>query len=129
MSKTSCRQPISVDKCLFCFNKVALGDPLTGSLGLGRVIDVMHIDCHRCGVIERTQHPADILVRAVLAPSFAQWPRRLAFKVDQVGIALDHQHLPQVQVAMHPDPQATGGFLAEFLHMAEDGFFARPVND
>ena len=32
MFKTSCRQPISVDKCLFCLTQIAIADPLADKL-------------------------------------------------------------------------------------------------
>ncbi|MNS95251.1 hypothetical protein D3C72_1295000 [compost metagenome] len=122
MGKTSCRQPISVDKCLPRLAQVAIGDPQARGIGRCGVIDALHVDRHRRRIVEGPQHAADILVRAVFAPSFMQWPGRFAFEVDQVGIALDHQHLPQVQVAVYTNAQAARGLFAQRLYMAEDGF-------
>ncbi|MNL31476.1 hypothetical protein D3C87_1532650 [compost metagenome] len=123
MTKRSCRQPISVDKCLPGFTQIAIRYSLASRLGLSRVVDVVHVDRHGRGVIEGTQDAADILVRAVLAPSFVQRSCGFAFEIDQVRIALDHQHLAEVQVAMHANSQATGRLFGQRLHMGEDGFF------
>ncbi|MNF79814.1 hypothetical protein D3C84_620410 [compost metagenome] len=123
MAKRSCRQPISVDKCLFCLTQITIADSLASCLGLVGVINVVHIDGHGRRVVEGTQHAADILVRAVLASTLRQRTCRFAFEVDQVRIALDHQHLAQVQVAMHANSQATGRLFGQRLHMGEDGFF------
>ncbi|MNL08693.1 hypothetical protein D3C87_1294270 [compost metagenome] len=123
MTKRSCRQPISVDKCLFCFTQITIRYSLASRLCLRRVVDVVHVDGHRRRIVEGTQYTADILVRAVLAPAFVQRSRRFAFEIDEVGIALDHQYLAKVQVAMHANPQATRSLFAQLLHVTEDGFF------
>ncbi|MNF10028.1 hypothetical protein D3C80_2108460 [compost metagenome] len=59
----------------------------------------------------------------MLASTLRQRTCRFAFEVDQVRIALDHQHLAQVQVAMHTDPQATRRFFRQLLDMAEYRLF------
>ncbi|MNM86187.1 hypothetical protein D3C81_983320 [compost metagenome] len=70
---------------------------------------------HRSSIVEGSQHAADIFVRAVTGPTFFQWAGRFALEIDQVGIALHHQHLAQVQVAMHPHQQATLGLTREVV--------------
>ena len=122
MIKTSCRLAICLEKCFPGFTQVTLRDPPTRGFGLGAVVDVVHIQGHRGGIVEGAQHTTDVLVRAVLAPAFGQWPRRFALEVDQVGVALDHQHLPQMQVAVHADPQAASGLFGQLLHVGKDGF-------
>ncbi|MCY1247418.1 hypothetical protein D9M72_607470 [compost metagenome] len=59
----------------------------------------------------------------MFAPTFMQGPRRFSLEVDQVRIALDHQHLAQVQVAVHTNAQTACRLFAQRLHMSEDGFF------
>ncbi|MNL68728.1 hypothetical protein D3C87_1935000 [compost metagenome] len=92
-------------------------------MGQVGVVDVVHVDRHRRGVVEGTQHATHIFIRTVFTPTLVQRPRRLAFEVDQVRIALDHQDLTEVQVAVDPDPQAAGGLFAQLLDVAEHGFF------
>lgn len=124
MFKTSCRLTICLDKCLTGLTQVPLRNTMPRRFGVGAVIDVVHVDGHRRRVIEGTQHATDILVRTVLAPAFAQRPRRFAFEVDQVGIALDHQHLAQMQIAVDANLQTADGFFRQILHVAENGFFS-----
>ncbi|MNP63936.1 hypothetical protein D3C76_1593890 [compost metagenome] len=90
---------------------------------MGCVINVMHVDGHGRRIVERAQYTTDILVRAVLAPTLPQRPRRFAFEVDQVRVTLDHQHLAEVQITVYTDPQSTRGLFGQLLDMAENGLF------
>lgn len=124
MIKTSCRSAICLNKCLTRLAQITFGDTLTCAFGLGAVINVVYVDGHRRCVIEGTQHATDVLVRTVFAATLAQWPRRFTLEVDQVGVALDHQHLAQMQVAVDADTQTADGFLRQILHVGENGFFS-----
>ncbi|MNO01488.1 hypothetical protein D3C81_2216330 [compost metagenome] len=48
---------------------------------------------HRSSIVEGSQHAADIFVGAVPGPALFHGAGRLTFEIDQVGIALHHQHL------------------------------------
>ncbi|MNH04741.1 hypothetical protein D3C79_640470 [compost metagenome] len=49
----------------------------------------------------------------MFCPALLQWTGRFALEIDQVGIALHHQHLAQVQITVHPHQQAALGLLAQ----------------
>lgn len=120
MSKTSRRQPVRLDKRLAGFVQITLGNPLPGRQGVGRSVEALAAEGQRRGIVEGAQHAADVLVRAVLAPALVQRPRRFAFEIDQVGIALDHQHLAQVQVAVDAHAQAADRLFRQALDMRQD---------
>ncbi|MNO88144.1 hypothetical protein D3C76_795810 [compost metagenome] len=113
-------QTISLDKSMPGLVQVTPGDALTCLAGsLGKVDSGSTAQHHRCSIVEGTQHAADVLVRAVLGPALIEWPRRFTLEIDQVGIALNHQHLAQVQVTMHAHQQPTHRLLAEFGNVLE----------
>lgn len=114
---------ISLDKCLARFTQVTISHTLAGGIRLRRVIHTLHIQGHGGGVIKRAQHATYIFIRAVLAAPFMQRARRLAFKVDQIRIALDHQDLPQVQVTVDPNAQTAGRGFRQSLDTAGQRFF------
>ncbi|MNM92791.1 hypothetical protein D3C81_1051360 [compost metagenome] len=49
----------------------------------------------------------------MFCPALLQWPGRFTFEIDEVGIALHHQHLAQVQVAVHAHQQAALGLAGQ----------------
>ncbi|MNH06867.1 hypothetical protein D3C79_662460 [compost metagenome] len=51
----------------------------------------------------------------MFCPALFKGPGGFAFKIDEVGIPLHHQHLAQVQVAVHTHQQATLSLLGEIV--------------
>ena len=89
------------------------------------MIHPLHIQRHGRGIIEGTQHTAHIFIRAVFAAPLMQRSRRFALEVDQVGIALDHQYLAQVQVTVDANAQPARRGFGQRLDMRRNGFFLR----
>ena len=56
---------------------------------------------HGRRVVERTDHAGDIAQPVILCPAQRHRLRRLAFEVDDVDIAVRHQHLAEMQIAVN----------------------------
>ena len=58
------------------------------------------------GVMERPQHPGDVVDRGAFELTHAQRPGRLSFEVDDDEVLPRVQDLPQVIVAVNTDAEA-----------------------
>src|SRR4051812_9654851 len=76
-------------------------------------------------VMEGAQHPGDVPQRAALDAALAQWPRRLAFEVDDDEVVAGVQDLPEVIVAVRADAQACNAAVENAPDPLLDVFFAR----
>ena len=61
------------------------------------------------GVVERTEHAGHVLHGRTLHPSLAEWPCRLALKIDDHEVLTGVKHLSQVIVAVDARAQRVDG--------------------
>ena len=72
------------------------------------------------GVAERPNHPRNVLERRLLHAALGDRFRRLAFEVEDDEILFDAQDLPEVIVAVDPDPEAAGAQRAQRIEGLEN---------
>src|SRR3954468_7958175 len=76
-------------------------------------------------VMEGAQHPGDVAQGAALDAALAQWPRRLAFEIDDDEVVASVQDLPKEIVAVRADAQACNAAVENAPYPLLDFFFAR----
>ena len=76
-----------------------------GDMRLGGDTPALH---HRGRVVERAEHAGDVAQPVVLCPAQCQRLRRFALEVDDVDIAVRHQHLPEMQIAVNARERRAG---------------------
>src|SRR5690606_27262771 len=109
---------VGVDKGPAALLAVAPGNQQPRLLGFFRMIGAVYAaQGGGGGVVEGTQQAGDILERAVTLATLLQWPGGFTFKIDETGVAGHHQHLPEVQIAMDPDPYAAFAPLRQPCHL------------
>ena len=64
-------------------------------------------------IVERPQQPGHIAQCARFCPALLHGPRRLALEVDDVGVALHHQDLAQMEIAVHPGRESAAALLGQ----------------
>src|SRR5580692_7034585 len=58
-------------------------------------------------IVERANHASDITQSMILRPPLFNWLSRLALKIDDIDIAVRHQHLAEMQITMNPREHRT----------------------
>src|SRR5690606_18763774 len=93
---------------------------MTGIFSLGGGVAALGIATdHGSGIFEGAQHTGHVLQWRKLGATLCQRPRRLSFEVDEIGIALYHQYLPKMQVAMHTGTQTADRITGKPFHFSE----------
>ena len=74
------------------------------------------------GVMQGAEHAGDIAQRRAFGPAVFQALGRLAFEIDDIGVARGDEHLAEMEIAMDARGKRADGGFREVRQQAQDLF-------
>ena len=109
MRRLAQHRDIGIEEGDTAFHPVSLQQHRPPFAGLRRGGDAARLG-RRGGIVEAAQQARGIAQRVGPGAPFGHRPCRFALEIDDVGIGLHHQHLAEMEIAMHAGAErALGG--------------------